>query len=355
MTEQPGIKQALKECERKFLHALRDNPLSMTLTSAIDHRYIEVNDTFERISGWNRHEVIGRTPFDIGIWVDPSQRLAVVGRLLSGGVVRDLEVHARLKNREEWTGSGSAALIEINGEMCVLSFIADATDLKRAEEVQQATERLSHMGHRLIQAREEERGAVARELHEYVERLVVLAIDLDRVGHSPAAPVSEISRRVDEARQRVEQLVVDVQTLSNRLHSSELELLGLAAAAATFCREFSNQKSVEIDFSSEGIPEQLPQEVSLCLFRVLQEALQNAVSHGRSQRMEVVLAGKSNQLTLDVRDFGIGFDPEDALKGPGLGVTIMRERLKLVAGELRVDSQRDRGTTIRARVPFAPP
>lgn len=353
MTDHADVRQALKECEQKFLDAMRVNPLAITLTSAIDHRYIEVNDAFEHISGWNREEVTGRTPFDIGIWIDPSQRLAFVGRLLSGGIVRNLEVHARLKNGEPWTGSGSAALIEIGGETCVLSFIAAITDRKRAEEADQAAERLSGLARRLIHAGEEERHAIAQELHEYTDRLVLLTIDLDRVGHTQAAAGTEIRQSLDEATQAVEKLVVDIQSLSNRLQSSELEYLGLAAAAATVCREFSNRKNIEVDFAAGDIPEELPQEVSLCLFRVLQDALHHAASHFRSQRVQVSLTAGSNALTLAVHDFGIDVDPEEALKAPGL--TIMRERLKLVEGELRVESRRDRGTTIHARVPLAFP
>jgi PAS domain S-box-containing protein len=166
MTDHPHTSQALKECEQKFLNAFRGSPLILTLTNAEDHRYIEVNDTFLRISGWTREEVIGRTPFDLNIWMDPSQRFAFVARLLAGGIVRNLDVHARLKNGEPWTGSGSAALIEISGENCVLSLIADITHLKRAEEATQAAELLSRMGRRLISAQEEERAAIAGELHD---------------------------------------------------------------------------------------------------------------------------------------------------------------------------------------------
>jgi PAS domain S-box-containing protein len=100
MTEQKQIKEQLKECERKFLNALQEHPLALTLTSAIDHRYIEVNNTFERISGWKRKEIIGKTPFDINIWVNPTDRIDLVKRLLSEGTVKDFEVRARLRNRE---------------------------------------------------------------------------------------------------------------------------------------------------------------------------------------------------------------------------------------------------------------
>ena len=87
MTQRNHTEEALDECEKKLFEALGECPLSVTLTSAIDHRYIEVNHTFERITGWNRDEVIGRTPFDIDLWVDPSQRVDFVRRLLAGGTV----------------------------------------------------------------------------------------------------------------------------------------------------------------------------------------------------------------------------------------------------------------------------
>jgi PAS domain S-box-containing protein len=351
MTEHEQIEGQLKECERKFLNALQECPLAVTLTSAIDHRYIEVNNTFERVSGWKRNEVIGRTPFDIDIWVDPSHRVAFVKRLLSGDTVRNLAVQCRLKNREVWIGLGFAALIEINGETCVLSLISGITDFKGAEETKQAEVTLSSMARRLIRTQEEERASVAHELHDYVDGLLLLSINLDRVRQTPKS-VSEGNEQIAETSRQIEDLAMDLQNLSNRLHSSKLEYLGLAAAAASFCKELSDKTKVEVQFASEGIAEHLPQDVSLCLFRVLQEALQNALSHGGSHRVEVLLRGGSNEVYLTVRDSGVGFDVDDAANTPRLGLAIMKERMKLANGEFSVQSQRGRGTTIQARVPL---
>jgi signal transduction histidine kinase len=111
---------------------------------------------------------------------------------------------------------------------------------------------------------------------------------------------------------------------------------------------------VQIAFHSENIPRELPREISLPLFRVLQEALQNATKYSGSRQFQVSLRGGANDIELTVHDSGIGFEPEEAIKGPGLGLTSMQERLKLVDGQLSIDSKPQRGTTIQARVPLSP-
>lgn len=345
------IEEQLQECERKFLNALRECPLALTLTSAIDHRYIEVNNEFERISGWKRNEIIGKTPFDIDVWVNPSDRIDYVKRLLSEGNVRNFDVHARLRNREVWLGVGFGALIEIKGEPCILSLITAITDSEAVKESSQVETTLVTLARRLIQAQEEERVSVARELHNYIDRLLLLSANLDSARHPPER-LPETDQHIAEARRRIEDLVMDIQDLSERLHSSRLEYLGLVAAGAALCKELSEKKNVKIQFASEGIPKEMPQDVSLCLFRVLQGALENTVSHSGSQTVEVLLRGGSNEVHLTVRDSGTGFDLEDAANAARIGLAIMRERLKLIGGRFSVETQPGRGTTIEAYVPL---
>jgi signal transduction histidine kinase len=229
----------------------------------------------------------------------------------------------------------------------VLLFAEDFTRIKQSEET------LSKMNQKLIQAHEKERTRIARELHDDIcQRIALLVARLDDYRHSHPESLSELKRELGQASEELQYLGSDVQALSHRLHSSKLEYLGLAAAAAGFCREFSDQCGVNIDFQAGDIPKELSGDISICLFRVLQEAAQNAAKHSGVKQFRVSLRNGSNQIELTVHDSGIGFDPEMAFRKSGLGLTSMRERLKLVNGELSIESGMQRGTTVCARVPY---
>ena len=215
-----------------------------------------------------------------------------------------------------------------------------------------AEESLTTIGRRLIEAQEKERTWIGRELHDDInQQLALLAVELDRWGqHVPTA--DELMEQVRHAQGRINQIAKEVQGLSHRLHSSKLEYLGLATAASSFCKELSEQSKVEIQFSHARIPRTLSQEISLCLFRVLQEALQNAVKHSGVRSFRVDLQGTGESIELSVSDIGQGFEEQEAITRNGLGLISMRERLQLVHGELLVKSKPGAGTTIRARVPL---
>jgi signal transduction histidine kinase len=136
------------------------------------------------------------------------------------------------------------------------------------------------------------------------------------------------------------------------LHSAKLQYLGIAAAMRGFCQEFAEQQRLEIDFKAHDVPSPLSPDISLCLFRVLQEALHNSAKHSGVRQFEVRLWGRSDQIHLTVKDSGAGFDREAAKESRGIGLISMEERLKLVKGTLSINSQPKRGTTIDARVPL---
>ena len=215
-----------------------------------------------------------------------------------------------------------------------------------------AAETLANVSRRLIEAQEQERSRIARELHDDInQRLALLSIDLGEIGHQLLDSAPEARSRIQRIAKCMVEINRDVYAISHRLHSSQLEYLGIAAAAASFCSELSEQKKVEIDFAHSGLSQTVSKEISLCLFRVLQEALNNAVKYSGGRRFAVQLTGTADEIHLTVRDFGKGFDAEVAMNGRGLGLISMRERVSLVKGTISISSKLMDGTEISVRVP----
>jgi len=226
----------------------------------------------------------------------------------------------------------------------ILIFAEDITRRKQADEA------LSGMSQKLIESQEQERTRIGRELHDDInQRLALLTIELDRLDQSGS--INAVHDILQELKRRVIEISTDVQALSHQLHSSKLEYLGLAAAAKSFCREVSEMHHVRIDFTQSEVPRNLPKDVALCLFRVLQEALQNAVKYSGTGRCEVSLCGTSVDIELRIRDFGRGFSVDDAMGTKGLGLVSMRERVNLVKGEIVIKSNPTVGTEIMVHVP----
>jgi PAS domain S-box-containing protein len=224
----------------------------------------------------------------------------------------------------------------------------DVTDHKKAEEA------LSSVSRRLIEAQEEERRFIARELHDDMsQRVALLAIGLQKLEDALPESSAAFRSQTAELSKRTLELSKEVQSLSHRLHSSKLELLGVVAAMKSFCNELSAKQEVEISFVHSDVPRSLPREVSLCLFRVLQEALRNAVKHSGVRRFEADLRGVKDAILLTVRDSGVGFDVEDATKSHGIGLVSMRERVSLVKGTMSITSKPIAGTEINVRIPVA--
>jgi len=206
----------------------------------------------------------------------------------------------------------------------------------------------------LIDSEEQERARIARDLHDDIgQRMALLEVKLEELREDVANPTVEALSTVDELRKEAGEISSDIQALAHALHSPKLERLGLVTTMRSFCDEFGQQQKVEIDFRSHDLPTPLPLDVSLSLFRILQESLHNSAKHSGARQCEVELFEASDAIHLIVRDSGLGFKPEAAIKGRGLGLISMQERIKLVKGEFTIDSQLNRGTTIHVRVPLS--
>jgi signal transduction histidine kinase len=206
---------------------------------------------------------------------------------------------------------------------------------------------LSGMSRKLIEAQEQERTRIGRELHDDInQRLALLAVELEQLQDNP----SEGQTRLPELRKQITELSNDVQALSHELHSSKLEYLGVVSGIRSWCNEFGERQAMTIDFKSD-VSSVVPLDIGISLFRVLQEALHNALKHSGVKRIEVQLREESGEIHLTIRDLGKGFDIEAARQGRGLGLTSMHERIRLVNGTITIESKPMGGTTIHVRVP----
>lgn len=249
-----------------------------------------------------------------------------------------------------WLERNSCAHFDEHGELRrIVGMVADITNRKLAEEA------LMTVSRRLIEAQESERSRIARELHDDIgQRIALLSVTIERAREALVAAdaPAEVHNYVEQLRSGMGEIAGGLQALSHQLHSSSLDHLGMVAAMRGWCTELSLQHHVEIDFKHRQIPRDVPSDVALCLFRVMQEGLRNAMKYSRVRRFEVEVSGAAGRVELILRDQGVGFDVEAATRGTGLGLTSMRERLKLVSGEILIRSVPNQGTTIYARAPL---
>lgn len=204
----------------------------------------------------------------------------------------------------------------------------------------------------LINAQEKERSRLAAELHDdFSQRLALLALGLenavDALPNSPRIAKQQLHELLNSA----SEIGADIHTVSHRLHSATLQNLGLVPGIGALCKEFKDRHGIEISFSSEEIPKGVQSDVALCLFRIVQESLQNLRKHSGVLKAEVRIRRRGGRIVVSIHDEGKGFEARGN-GDPGLGIRSMRERARLVGGNLKIQSEPGKGTTIEATVPL---
>ena len=338
LEQQTVLLQTREELLKTFVKSV---PVGVAMFDR-DMRYLQVSDRWCSERSVERSQILGRSHYEI--FPDmPEQWKQAHRRGLGGETLRAEEdrwdrQEGTIWHRWEirpWQKPGG----DIGG---ILIFVEDITGRKQMEQA------LAGISGKLIEAQEQERKRIGRELHDDIsQRLALLAVDLERLHMNP----SQVPDRLQELQTRLIEVGNDVQVLSHELHSSKIEYLGLVAGIKSWCREFAERHKTDVDFRNELFTAP-PTEVGLCLFRVLQEAMNNAFKYSGAARIEVRLTEQSGEVHLTVADSGSGFDLEAAKHGKGLGLTSMEERVRLVHGSIAIDSRPARGTTVHVRVPL---
>jgi PAS domain S-box-containing protein len=344
--ERKETMEVLRKSEEKFSKAFHASPVAMTILSVATGRCIEVNRAYEENTGLRAEQIIGRSPGELGIYTGSDGPGNIDKLVIEREGLRNLELQYRSKGRYPRTALFSTELIEFGGEPCSLLVLEDITERKRIEQG------LREIGARILLVQEEERRRVARELHDdFSQRLALLAIDLEQLAQRPPSAGHEWSARLESMWSQTQELTSDLHRLSYQLHPSKLEDLGLVTAVRSYCHGLLKQAGLEVRFSDANVPRVLPKEISLCLYRIVQEALHNVVKHSGVKTATVDLSGGPNEVRLVVSDSGRGFVVNAAPGIDGLGLVSMQERVRHVGGLWSIESHPFGGTRIVVRIP----
>lgn len=294
----------------------------------------------------------GRVP-NAAIWMEaghPDDGVRATSAFRAAVRLRErFDVELRLRAADGtyrwWSVAGVPRLA---GDGSIESYVGMCCDVTATRHAQQA---LRELGTKLITAQESERSRIARELHDDLgQQVALLASKLELVAQTHGLSRNRMQASLTEARKTLQELASSIHNLSHELHPAKLKLLGLGPTLEILCRNVSTESGVPISFDGQEIPSDVTEDCALCIFRVTQEALQNAVKHSASRSIEVKVVGTHEQLTLHVLDDGAGFDPLMSRSG-GLGLLTMRERVELLGGTLTIETSHGRGTMITATVP----
>ena len=250
--------------------------------------------------------------------------------------------------------SRALAIAFASGLLLVLASLAYIFRLNRQTrhryyELARSRQALQQLSARLVDAQETERRTISRELHDEVGQSIgALLVDIGRLSSALSGSRPEVKSQLESIKSVAERTFQSVRNIALLLRPSMLDDLGLAAALEWQGREVSRRSEIEVSVESENIPEQLPDEYAITIYRLAQEALNNAVRHSGAKNARVTVERAAESIVVRVSDDGHGFDPQ---RSRGMGLLGMEERIRRLGGTLRVDSHPEKGTTITATLP----
>ena len=306
--------------------------------------FLDINEKACLDLGYHRDEMLSMTVYDIDPVLDAALHTRMAQKMRDSGFVI-METQHRRKDGSTFPVEVNIKYIQLDRAYAV-AVVRDITERRNAEG------NLSSLSPRLIEAQETERSYVAGELRDDLnQRMALLQIGLAQLGRDAPGLSPQARTQLHGLTEVATEIASSIHNLSHRLRPSLLDLLGPVASIERLCRELSDRHNLQIKFVHHGISEQIPKDVTLCLYRITQEALRNVVKHSGAAQAEVELMGHDDRIELCISDSGVGFSPESAKRTPGLGLISMQERLRLVGGQLSVQSEPSRGTRIGVRIP----
>jgi PAS domain S-box-containing protein len=335
---------ALRESEDRFRRLTDSLPVGVWMSGA-DAAFTYCNKTWLDLAGRSLERQLGEGWLDSVHPGDRDRCRNVYRRAFEACQPFSVEYRLRRDDGEyRWLlGHGVPRYDERGTFLGYIGGVTDLTEYRRAQET------LRDLSGRLIGAQEQERARIGRELHDNVsQRLALLSMRIDVLRNSVPPGAEDMAAGLASLGTATSDISREVHALSHRLHSIKLEALGLVSALRAHCRELS-QHGIQVRFAAANVQNRVPRDIALCLYRVAQEALANVVQHSGVTDAQVELSGGTNEIVLRVADGGKGFDPSGP-SSDGLGLTSMRERVRLLGGSITVNSKPNGGTVVEVQV-----
>ncbi len=345
VTERRRSEEAVAESEKRFRLLANTAPV-LIWTSTPDRLCDYFNNPWLEFTGRSLQEELGNG-WTKGVHAEDVQEcLDTYNQLFDRRETFRMEYRLR-RHDGEYRWLLDIGVPRFNSDGSFVGYVGcciDITDQKEARAI------LTELSGRLLRAGEEERSKIARELHDDInQRLALLA---NRIQDSESAATDPSQKKeLSEIWRLTNEIATDIQHMSHQLHPSKLHYLGLAATIRELCREFSKQHRIGVECVLQDLPQDLDENVSLSLFRVVQESLRNVAKHSRSHHATVRLTYRAGMIQLFISDDGVGFDPLRERSTHGLGLISMRERLRSVGGEFSIWSKPFLGTQVSGGVP----
>ena len=354
--------EALRESEAT-IRALVETLHRAILVVDGDGRIAMANAGAEQMFGYRREEMLGQR-IEVLLperfrGAHAENRAEYFGALQVRAMAVDRQSSGRRKDGTDFLVEVSLSYIQTPNKRLAVASVADVTELRRAEAalvekdaaLQLSQQQLQALTASLFTAQEEERARLARELHDDLnQRLAVLALKAEAMIEQIPDSAADLRDMANALHGSLGRLSDDVRLIAHDLHPSILEHFGLAAALRSYCEEFSKREGVRVRFRQRDVPESIPGDAPLCLYRVAQECLRNIAKHSGAKAASVVLAGAAGAIHLAISDRGVGFNPEHTTTG--LGLVSVGERVRLVGGTLFVRGRPGQGMRVEVRIPL---
>lgn len=352
--ERKHTEEALILSREEFSKALQASPDSIVISTLREGRFIDVNDSLVRTTGYDRSELIGRTSIELGFWERPQWRNRFVRRLKKNGVVKDLEVKFRMKHGEFRTGLLSAQLINIRGELCSIAILHDITERKGIEEeLRRSREELRNLSVYLQRTREEERTHIAREIHDELgQALTALKMDLSWLGKRLPRTRELLVEKVGSMSNIIDSTTQTLKNISTRLRPGLLDDLGLVPAIEWLAQQFQERTHTRYDLDIQAQDVALDPELATTFFRIFQETLTNIARHASATRVKVKFYKKAAKLILQVSDNGAGITEAQIADPKSIGLLGMRERARFWGGDVKISGSSGKGTVVTVNIPL---